>query len=187
MYNFATYNCHNFKSNFNTVEKLLKENDIIFIIEHWLAVEEFHEFNIIDTSNFNILFTSEFSLKDKSRGRPYGGKMWFVKKGINILACYELSNNIMVISVELGNGKSLQIYGVWLKFDDNSSESLENFQSNLLMLESEIKNNVEKKQPFVIMGDWNADLERGRRFDVIYKDFVNNNDLIISDDLDRKR
>ncbi|CAF0863874.1 unnamed protein product [Brachionus calyciflorus] len=104
-----------------------------------------HEFNIIDTLNFNILFTSEFSLKDKGRGRPYGDKMWLVKKGINILACYELRRNIMVISVELGNGKSLQIYGVWLKFDNNSSQSLKDFQSNLLMLESEIKNNIEKK------------------------------------------
>ncbi|CAF1122752.1 unnamed protein product, partial [Brachionus calyciflorus] len=88
--------------------------------------------------------------------------MWFVKKGITN-------------------------FGVWLKFDDNSSESLENFQSNLLMLESEIKNNVEKNQPFVIMGDWNADLERGRRFDIIFKDFVNNTDLIISDDLDSQK
>ncbi|CAF0708279.1 unnamed protein product [Brachionus calyciflorus] len=89
--------------------------------------------------------------------------MWFVKGGINILAYYELSNNIMEISVELCNGKSLQISGVWLKFGDNSSESLENFQINLLILESEIKNNVEKKQLF---------------------DFVNNKDLIISDELD---
>ncbi|CAF0872203.1 unnamed protein product [Brachionus calyciflorus] len=67
--------------------------------------------------NINGPNTKPMNLKDKCRGRPYGGKMWLVKKGINILACYELSSNIMVISVELGNGKSLQIYA-------NSSGSL---------------------------------------------------------------
>ncbi|CAF0751913.1 unnamed protein product [Brachionus calyciflorus] len=54
------------------------------------------------------------------------------------------------------------------------------------MLESEIKNNIEKKQPFIIMGDWNANIKRGRRFDIIFKDFVNKNKLTISDDLDLK-
>ncbi|CAF1072537.1 unnamed protein product [Brachionus calyciflorus] len=37
------------------------------------------------------------------------------------------------------------------------------------------------------MGDWNADLERCRRFDIIFKDFVYNNDLIISDDSDSQK
>ncbi|CAF1102023.1 unnamed protein product [Brachionus calyciflorus] len=136
MYSLATYNCHNFKSNFNKTFKNKRYN--------------FYN---------RALASCEFNLKDKGRGRPCGGKMWPVKKGIKTLACYELKSNIMAISVELGNGKSLQIYGVWLKSDDNSSESLEYFQSNLLMLESEIKNNIEKKQPFIIMGDWNADIK----------------------------
>lgn len=86
--------------------------------------------------------------------------MWLVKKALNIISYTELSNDVSVISIELNDGNTFQIYGGWLKFDDNSTESFAEFRSNILMLESEIKNNREKGTSFILLGDWNADLKR---------------------------
>ena len=40
MMKIVTFNCKNFKSNYKFVEKLINENDIIFLIEHWLKPKE---------------------------------------------------------------------------------------------------------------------------------------------------
>ncbi|RNA14024.1 hypothetical protein BpHYR1_015398 [Brachionus plicatilis] len=185
--NLASFNCKNFKSNFNTVQKILEMNDIVFIIEHWLGQEEAHLVKMIDTTDFNIVFKSDFSLYESRQGRPFGGKMWLVKKALNIISYTELSNDVSVISIELNDGNSLQIYGGWLKFDDNSTKSFAEFRSNILMLESELKNNREKGTSFILLGDWNADLKRGKRFDKILKNFVENNNLEISDNYDQNQ
>ena len=140
--------------------------------------------NIIDISNFNIIFTSEFSLEERRRGRPFGGKMWLTRKNVNVVACTELSQSIMGISIELENNKLLHVYGVWLKFDDNSKESLDEFKSSIIILESEIKNCIDRDLPFIVMGDWNADLNRDRRFDEIFRQFIVKNNLYVSDDFD---
>ncbi|CAF0738357.1 unnamed protein product [Brachionus calyciflorus] len=73
-----------------------------------------------------------------------------------------------------------------LKFDDNSNESYDCFKSDLLILESEIKYNLDRNLPFVIMGDWNADLSREKRFDKLFKEFILKKNLQISDFLDSK-
>ncbi|RMZ94546.1 hypothetical protein BpHYR1_046129, partial [Brachionus plicatilis] len=62
-------------------------------------------------------------------------------------------------------------------------ESFSEFNTNLIILESELKSNRDKKQPFIILGDWNADVQRGKRFDLSFKNFITRNDLILSDNV----
>lgn len=114
MIKLATYNCHNFKSNYNTVKKLIDSNDIIFVIEHWLAEEELNTIKLVDSNDFNVIFSSDFSLSHKDCGRPFGGKAWFIKKNLKILSCIDLSQNINAISIQLSNQQKFQIYGYGL-------------------------------------------------------------------------
>ncbi|RNA12737.1 hypothetical protein BpHYR1_033930, partial [Brachionus plicatilis] len=59
--------------------------------KHWLSEEEAYIIQEIDTSSHNIIFQSEFSLTEKRKGRPFGGKLWLVKDHIKIISSYDLS------------------------------------------------------------------------------------------------
>ena len=63
------------------LKKILDENDIIFLIEHWLNLKEdilVSEF----APNFNIFFESFMDGVNGRKVRPFGGKCWLVRKEI---------------------------------------------------------------------------------------------------------
>ena len=72
--------------------------------------------------------------------------MWIIKKGIELICCVDFSKNISAISIKLDDFNVLSVYGVWLKFGDNSCESYCEFKQNLTILEAEIISNREKSQ-----------------------------------------
>ena len=162
--NLATFNCKNFKSNFHYLKELINSHDISFIIEHWLSDEEAFLFNQLSDQH-SILFQSDFSVANcsgstKRRGRPFGGKCWVVKNDVKIKSHEVINNDISIIEVAKNSSESFILVGVWLAFDDNSLERLANFQSNISLLESILKENQGKK--VIILGDFNCDLKRNR-------------------------
>ena len=98
-----------------------------------------------------------------SRGRPYGGKCWLINKNLRISNYNFINNDISY--VEISDSKSISkliVIGLHLPFDDNSTEKLANYISNLQILESIIEEHVDI--PLFIVGDFNTDLNLDKRY-----------------------
>ena len=169
---------------------LIELNDILYICEHWLALEQECDIHKIIGENHQLIFKSSFTLSDKNffnrrQGRPHGGVLWLIEKKLKIRDFVLLSDQISKIIIELNNNTSIAIYGVWLGFDDtqNRAGSFAAFQNNLLILESELSILNATETPFVFMGDFNADLNRKRRFDKHFNKFMVSNNLSACENL----
>ena len=88
-----------------------------------------------------------------------------------------LSGQISKVVIILYSLEVLVICGVWLGFDDskNRQNSYQSFLNNLSIFEGEITMNLATETAFVIVGDFNADLHKYRRFDKHFSNFLNNN------------
>lgn len=157
-----------------------KKCEIIFSTEHWLHE---HERNIIETDfkDFNIIFKSDMELSDLATpGRPFGGKCWLVSKALEIVN-FEFYNDISIIDVKTQNNIKLRLVGCWLPYDDRSTISFSNFENSINFLEEIIKNHrinrMHNEQLFII-GDFNADTLRGKRFDDLLNKMIKNNKLV---------
>jgi len=186
----CTFNCKNFKANTLTVEKFVADNDICFFVEHWLVNKEAYLFNSI-CSEHSIIYKSDFDKHSfstcgaKRRGRPFGGTCWVVKESLKIASHDQLSEYISKVSIECTGARKIHVYGVWFSFDDGSFEKYSLFLSGLSVLEAEIKSNSD--DDIAIIGDFNADFHRGKRFDIALRKFVNDSgvqDLSSKFDLD---
>ena len=98
-----------------------------------------------------------------AKGRPYGGRCWVVRKSLKVIEYVSLSNALSKITIEDLKGSRVSVFGIWQPFDDGSLLRFSSLQSNLSMLAAELMlvNDVFS----LIVGDFNADFNRGRRFD----------------------
>ena len=132
-----------------------------------------------------LFFISEFSFLDKDkgnkRGRPFGDKCWVIANHIKVKSHDVLNNDVMVLEIDNGSGHSVYIIGVWFPFDDNSYDRLANIQSNISLLETFLTQH-ENEQVFII-GDFNCNLKRNKRFDKIFNNFILKNNMFDCIDL----
>ncbi|RNA12682.1 hypothetical protein BpHYR1_028277, partial [Brachionus plicatilis] len=110
-----------------------------------------------------------------SRGRPFGGKCWIIKKDIKILS-YDFEESCFSNLNVMKNEKIYNLIGTWVPFDDGSQTRLAEFKSLVSLLESKLE--YISNESVLIFGDWNCDIKRVRRFDNLFKDFLSNNQLI---------
>ena len=76
------------------VDKLIKNNDIVFLIEHWLRPkEQFLINNLVDSHKINYQYGMQDS-PQLSRGRPFGGKYWIIINNVK-LAAFEVFNDLI--------------------------------------------------------------------------------------------
>jgi len=163
----VSYNCQNLKSNVNMVRDLILNNDVCFFIEHWLGEEEAFYFNELSDEH-QILFEADYSCEarlrcDGAKGRPFGGRCWVVRNCLRVLEYESLSKVLSKITIEDLKGSRVSIFGVWQPFDDGSVMRFSNLQSNLSMLSAELMHLDDTCA--IVMGDFNADFTRGKRFD----------------------
>ena len=76
--------------------------------------------------------------------------------------------------------ENLFIYGVWLPFDDGTHERFSFFQSCFSLLSADLIENSHKQ--ILIIGDFNADLNRKKRFDLVFNKFICERKLIETND-----
>lgn len=173
--NLCTFNTHGYKSNICMVEELLKCNDVMFLIEHWLPYEAEHILSGI-SANHNTIFQSEFSDTDLRRGRPFGGTCWFVSNKLKILEHESLNRNISYIRVQdVNGGPSTLVYGVWLPFDDGTAETWAHIQVLYSQIQSFLSQCADQR--WIIIGDWNADPGRGKRVDQLMCNLFEEEDI----------
>ena len=96
-----------------------------------------------------------------------------------------MSEQISKIVIELNSFQEFTIYGNWLGYDDTRDRagSFSAFQNNLTFLASEVESLKAKQEPFILIGDFNADLKRKRRFDKYLNTFLQDNELVACENL----
>ena len=93
----------------------------------------------------------------KTLGKPHGGLCWTINQNILLKSDNIFNDKITNIEINQCNvAKSLFIYGLWMAFDDGKQEKIANFQSNLSLIEAEIKLN--SKHNILIVEEFNADI-----------------------------
>ncbi len=105
----------------------------------------------IASNNDVVLIRNEFNIKPPV-GRPYGGQVWYVNKNYKIV-----DYNILFLFV-----------GVYLPFDNNTSDTLFEFDGQLILWAKIIK--TFSSTCNVIIGvDFNADPSRGKSLSVSWE------------------
>ena len=174
----SSFNCFNYKANTAMVKSLFDKNDIVFLIEHWLGDAEESLLKFVH-NDFNIQFESDFANSVSRRGRPFGGRAWITKKNISILRYNVYNKHLSSIEVNLDveSGLKLLIFGIWLPFDSGNSECFAQTNTTYSVIEG-IIGNLPVNQPFLIIGDWNTDLLRSRRYEQKLTSFLYSNECV---------
>ena len=158
------------------VNSIINKLNVTFLIEHWLSNEQKRLLKE-RCPEYLVEIFSEYSDANRKRGRPYGGTAWIIHKSLRIDHAPEFrSRNISVLKVSNQDTKFL-ILGIWMPFDDGTLDTLAKTQ----LIHSEIESILAANDDRIclLVGDWNADPKRGKRFDFKFTDFVNRNNLKI--------
>jgi hypothetical protein len=172
----CSINTHGILGNLLYVQNLINNYDVIFICEHWLRKNEKYLLNSL-TQTHDLFFHS--SIDDNyNKGRPYGGLAFFINKSISIDSFEIINNNIVSITL-LFNDIKINIFGVYLLFNNNCSFNFTNQECLFNTLYSLILSNSDNNVKNVVIGDFNCDPYRNNRFDNLINKFNHNIDGII--------
>ena len=113
------------------------------------------------------------------KGRPYGGRAFIVNKSLIIDKVDFLNKHISYLTLKF-NSNSITFISVYLPFDNNSYFNLSKFLACLQVWHELFLFYLVRRHLVFILGDFNADITRNNRFDLIFHDFLSNNNLCIS-------
>ncbi len=129
---------------------------------------------------------SEFALYSKAvstrlgtnQGRPSGGIMWLLKKSLNKSKVKFISDRISTVQFD-----DILLIGVYLRFDENSLETLVEHQNDMDRIAELVEGSVGRR--VAVVGDFNSDLRRKRKtkFDKVLKTLIEENRLIVVDQM----
>ncbi|RNA10357.1 RNA-directed DNA polymerase from mobile element jockey-like [Brachionus plicatilis] len=170
--NIICYNCKNIQSNYLYVQKLLKENDIIFLSETWLKDKDSFSEQIFEDS---LTYFQSGMDHYFGRGRPYGGIGWIVSKKIDKPMISEVKfHSRRISSIEKGN---FTLIGVYLTSNDSTKESVIEHKIDLAEL-NEVTGELQRQEKlYLIIGDFNSDPWRNNTYDKQLVDFLIEKDL----------
>ena len=77
----------------------------------------------------------------------------------------------------------LVVIGVWLHYDDGSPQALYEHRHSLEQLNQVIIDCKRRHHAYILVGDWNCDIDRQRRFDDMFRDFICQNSLLAATDV----
>ena len=101
-----------------------------------------------------------------------------VSNKFKIKSFEQLSDEVSLMTIEIENEQILHIFRVLFSFDDNSLERFTILKSNLFFLDTFTRslnhNNI------CIIGDFNCDPVRAKRFDSSFLNFIKRNGLMDS-------
>ena len=106
--------------------------------------------------------------------------MWVLRSDLEIKEYIAFNEQVSKISIKLNKDVDLVLFGIWLGFDDSKNRAISNaaFLNNLALLENEINTLKAIETPFLLFGDFNADLNLNKRFDKHLKEFLTTNKLM---------
>ena len=156
----------------NYIQYLIKNHDFIFLCETWLLDSEIFYLKSL-TSSHLVIGKSDMIISP-IRGRPFGGRAFIYKKSLNRLNYNFINKHISFFSFSF-QGNIFTIISVYLPFDNHSSLSFSVFTSSLQIIKELFNFYSLKNHSVFVFGDFNADLTRNNRFDVVFNNFLLNN------------
>ena len=168
------YNTNGIKRNLNFI-KYLCNFDIICISETWLL--QYESALLLDKISTEHIFLHKADMIIyPTSGRPFGGRVFIVNKKITIINHAFINQYLSTLSISINN-KLITCIACYLPYDNGSYLNFAEF-SSCLQVTYELLKFFESKDHFVIViGDFNADILRKKRFDVVLNNFILNNGL----------
>ena len=141
--------------------------------------------DLVSCETKNFIHKSDID-KFYSRGRPFGGQCWIFDKRFKLIDKRFLNKYISYINLKVFSFEVCFI-GTYVHFDDskNRNESKSNFESSLCLIWTLNNHFDDKNIPVIILGDFNADLNRNNRFDCLLKNFIIENNFLVIDTLNK--
>ncbi|RNA05275.1 hypothetical protein BpHYR1_021600 [Brachionus plicatilis] len=109
------------------------------------------------------------------RGRPYSGICWLINKSFNVIECDFFDSDYSCLKIDI-DSKILNCIGTWIPFDNGSKERLVKFKNILSGIEGRL--DIVHYERHILLGDWNCDLMRKRRFDKLFVNFIESKNLV---------
>ena len=155
-----TYNCYRLKSSLPYVIDLASEHDVLFINEHWLQESDLPI--VTDILKDHDLWSNLQSSVDPTKyisGRPFGGIGFLCRskddRAYKPVPCE--SDRISCLQVMVEHEVVTNIIGVYMPYNDSTSETMEHYLELLDLVQS-LMDNFSNAAPTIIVGDFNAAL-----------------------------
>ena len=184
---FSSLNVKGLKGNFSYTKYLSQFSSLVFLCELWTKPTDINLIKeIASYSDKNFVYKSDIDHNYK-KGRPYGGQCWLIDKKFKILENKLINRYLSYLHFKIHN-QELVVIGVYMPFDDskNRNESKSSFElilNIILAINEEFKSS---KTPVIITGDFNSDVNRDNRFDQTLKNFINDQNFYLLDNLNSK-
>jgi hypothetical protein len=157
-----TLNCKNLKSNVEYINEEIENHDIIFIQEHWLNEIEINNINdYINCENVKAELISSIDIVQQKQGRPHGGIGWLIKNSIKVSEIKHISKRISMLIL---NDRTC-IIGVYMQCNNNNITSYNEHLHDINQISGIIQNKENISNCLLIIGDFNADINRNNKFD----------------------
>ena len=179
--NFSSLNCKGLKGNLLYSQHLTEISDLTYFNETWTYPDDLNIVKDIAKSS-NRHFYHKSDMSSKARGRPFGGQLWFINKLFKIIECNFLCRHSSYVNFSINEFEFLCV-GLYMPFDNSKdrANSKATFEITLSRILALIERHKEKNIPIILMGDFNSDIHRNNRFDVILKNFITDNNMILLD------
>ena len=142
---FASINTQGLKGNSDyVINDIIRNNDVVFICEHWLSKAEKH---ILNSDTHGIYFSPA---EKQPAGRPYGGNCFLIRNCFDedIKTIHEDSH---ILAIQLPK-QNVILIGVYLTcYHDASSK--EEYKTQMNMLTSIIEMHLDESE-IIIVGDY---------------------------------
>ena len=180
----TSLNVKGLRGNFLYSKYLSLASSIIFLCELWTKPNEVNLIKeIANFSDKNFVYKSDMNHLYK-RGRPFGGQCWFYEKDFSLVENRFISKHLSYLHLKFCD-LDFVIIGVYMPFFNSkkANESKSMFELTLTLLFTVSNEFKSRNIPVLITGDFNADLDRTNKFDVILKINLNDHNFLILDKL----
>ena len=155
-------------------------SSISFFCELWTRPNEVNLIkDLASYSNKNFLYKSDMDYT-YTKGRPFGGQCWLIDKKFKLLENRFVNKHLSYIYIKIDSFE-LVVLGLYLPFYDSKKpkESKSMFELSLTLARSIAQEFKSRNIPVILAGDFNADLNRNNKFDIILRNFIKDNNIFV--------
>ena len=170
----SSLNVKGLRGNFLYSKYLSLVSSVSFFCELWTRPNEVNLIkDLANHSNKNFLYKSDID-HSYTKGRPFGGQCWLFDKKFKLIENRFINKHLSYIHLKIDNFE-IVVLGVYMPFNNskNLNESKNMFELTLTLINTVTHEFKSRNIPVLLTGDFNADLNRKNRFDIIFKKFIN--------------
>ena len=176
---FCSYNAKHYDPiKYNIIKELFGQCDFLFLQETWLIEKEFIRNFKNDFPNSECISACKMDLDGIKAGRPYGGVAICYNSSLkcHVEHITTISKSICALKININN-VNFMLVNVYMPSSDKM-EALEEYTTILQEISSICIQS--STQHLIIGGDWNADIYRKDQRTALFKEFISNENLINS-------